>query len=46
VTGLKPHNASYRNLLWYTGDRGAKEGTWTVFAQGQNGRVLTMRSRQ
>jgi hypothetical protein len=42
VTGLEPDNNSYQNFLWYTGDHGAKEGKWTVFAQGQPGAVLTI----
>jgi len=42
VTGLKPDNSGYQNFLWYTGDHGAKEGKWTVFAQGQTGAVLTI----
>jgi hypothetical protein len=42
VTGLKPDNMSYQSFLWYTGDHAAKEGRWTVFAQGQTGPVLTI----
>jgi hypothetical protein len=42
VTGLKPDNSSFQNFLWYTGDHGAKEGKWTVFAQGQSGPALTI----
>ena len=42
VTGLKPDNSSYQSFVWYTGDHGAKEGKWSVFAQGQTGPVLTI----
>jgi hypothetical protein len=42
VTGLKPDNSGYQNFLWYTGDHGAKDGKWTVFAKEQTGPVLTI----
>lgn len=42
VTGLKPENVAYQNFLWYTGDHGAKDGKWTVYAVDQSGPVLTI----